>query len=171
MATIRLVAACSPTGMPGPNTAFRNGPAFPSLLPETAFSRSGSMPRGGPARVSDEADVSQRPFAPPQRLPVSGPPLRDRSSRPAASTPCRIRPSGPFGRGLLPSFPVSRIRERSTPATRCRSPIRHSDRFLRSCSSSGLFRSLRLAARPGSSAGSLPPRNVRFRSLPGGGTV
>jgi hypothetical protein len=35
--------------------------------------------------------VSQRPFALPERLPVSGPPFRGRSSRPATSTPCRAR--------------------------------------------------------------------------------
>jgi hypothetical protein len=36
--------------------------------------------------ISHEAGISKRPFADPKRLPVSGPPLRDRRSRPAPST-------------------------------------------------------------------------------------
>ena len=136
---LRSDLACSPTGMPGPNTAFRNGLTLSSSLPETAFGRPGSKLRSRQASVSDEADGSQRPFAPPERLPVSRPPLRDRCSRPAASTSCRMRSFDPFDRRFLPSSPVSRIRGRSTPATRCRLPIRHPDRLPLSCSSSGLL--------------------------------
>ena len=167
---VTRVAACSPTGMPGPNTAFRNGLALSPSLPETAFGRLGSMLRSRQARVSDEARASQRPFAPPERLPVSRPPLRDQCSRPAASTPCRIRSHSPFDRGFLPSSPVSRFRgEINT-----RDPLPTADPTYRPSPPAlllfGTFQSLRIVARPGSSAGSLPPRNARFRSLPGSGT-
>ena len=39
----------------------------------------------------EQADGSMRPFAPLQRLPVSGPPLPDRRSRPAPSPHCGVR--------------------------------------------------------------------------------
>jgi len=49
--------------------------------------------------------ISQRPFAHPQRLPVSGLPLRGRSSRPATSTPCRP-PAKPVRFPTPPCAPV-----------------------------------------------------------------
>jgi hypothetical protein len=66
---VTLVAACSPAGMHGPNMAFRSATALPPSLPATALDRHGSVLRKLPGISSDEADVSKRPFACPQRLP------------------------------------------------------------------------------------------------------
>src|SRR5450755_3153182 len=63
-------------------------------------------------------DISKRPFTLPQRLPVSEPPWRGQSSRPAPSTPCRAwvrpvrilipprTPVGPVARGIITKIPL-----------------------------------------------------------------
>jgi hypothetical protein len=71
---------------------------------------------------SSEAGFSKRPFAPHERLPVSGPPLADRSSRPASSNARRRVLQGSFGSGLRSSL-RSRRRGGSSPFAR----------YLRSC--------------------------------------
>jgi len=43
-----------------------------------------------------------RPFAPPRRLPVSGPPLRDHRSRPAPSPYCEVRANPSASTFLIP---------------------------------------------------------------------
>ncbi len=58
-------------------------------LPAAPFENCGLTPWRSPACAPAGTFISQRPFAPPQRLPVSRPPFRDRSSRPAASMRCR----------------------------------------------------------------------------------
>jgi hypothetical protein len=68
------------------------------------FSRAGSDRHA----IPDEAGISKRPFANPKRLPGCGPPLRDRSSRPAPSMRLPDSACGPFDCGLPPSPPVSR---------------------------------------------------------------
>lgn len=50
----------------------------------------------------EQAYGSMRPFAPPQRLPVSGPPLRDRRSRPAPSPYCGVRSNRSASTFLIP---------------------------------------------------------------------
>jgi hypothetical protein len=59
--------------------------------------------------VTGEAGVSKRPFAPPGRLPVSGPPLRHRRSWPASLTPCQLQPLARSAANSLPRtrFPVA----------------------------------------------------------------
>jgi hypothetical protein len=119
-----------------------------------------------PTHISDEAGISKRPFAGPKRLPVSRPPLRGRSSRPAPSTPYR---TGASARSVMGSFP--RIRFPGAGEISTHNPLPISDPALRPALPGlllfGTFRSLRFDACPGSPAGSLPPRNARFPSLPG----
>lgn len=76
------------------------------LLPAPAFDRHGSLLRNPFLSNSVEAGASKRPFARPQRLPVSGPPLRGHRFRPTSSTPRPPQPS-PFDRELrsLRTFP------------------------------------------------------------------
>jgi hypothetical protein len=71
------------------------------LLPVPAFGRHGSLLRNPSLSDSVEAGASKRPFARPQRLSVSGPPLRGHRFRPASSTPRPPQP-GPFDPGLRP---------------------------------------------------------------------
>jgi hypothetical protein len=73
-------------------------------------------------RLLPGAGIPQRPFARPQRLSVSRPPLRGQSSRPATSTPCpaarrdRSTRDSPAPTGLHParsgSRPLARIPSR-----------------------------------------------------------
>jgi len=64
-------------------------PALTPQLPAAPFGNNGLTPWRSPACAPAGTSISQRPFAPPVRLPVSRPPFRDRSSRPAASMRCR----------------------------------------------------------------------------------
>ena len=118
-----------------------------------------------PTHISDEAGVSKRPFAGPKRLPVSRPPLRGRSSRPAPSTPYR---TGNSARSVMDSFP--RLRFPDTGEISAYNPLPIPCPALRPALPGlllfGTFRPLWLDACPGSPAGSLPPRNARFPSLP-----
>lgn len=107
------VPACSPAGMRGPSVA-PESPGGAPFAPHSSFwllwitvPRVAEVDPGG-------AGISKRPFARPERLSVSGPPLRGPRSRPASLIPCRIRP-GPFGSGLPSSlrFPgAGKIRAR-----------------------------------------------------------
>jgi len=59
----------------------------------------------------EQAYGSMRPFAPPRRLPVSGPPLRDRRSRPASSPYCGVRANRSASTFLIPvAGPSARTR-------------------------------------------------------------
>jgi len=64
-------------------------PAITPQLPAVLFENVGLTPWRPPACAPAGTSISQRPFAPLRRPPVSRLPFQDRSSRPAASMRCR----------------------------------------------------------------------------------
>jgi hypothetical protein len=73
-----------------------------------------------------QAGGSKRPFATPQRLSASGPPLRDHGSRPAPSPLYGVRHNPVRFRVLPPRF------RRAPPPKRCCTALSYSPRFLAS---------------------------------------
>jgi hypothetical protein len=73
--------------------------------------------RPGSPRAPAGTSISQRPFVPLQRLPVSRQPFRDRSSRPPLRCVAE-RSSSTFGSLLLRSIRLAPVRARSPPQTR-----------------------------------------------------
>ena len=163
---VTLVAARSPAGMHGSNLACGNLPAWPPLLPATAFGHCGSLRRKRPdcdllrsrhletAFRSPRAAACVQATSPGSTFPAcsfDAPAGHGHSARSVTnSVPClRLPVVGEFiARNPLPI---------TCPAFQPALPV--SLLF-------GTFRSLRLNARPGSPAGSLPPRDVRNHSLP-----
>jgi hypothetical protein len=109
------VQPSSPPACAALSFAARTAGRLPVCSPPFPFGTGGSLLAGAPAaRLLPGAGISQRPFARPQRLSASGPPLRGQSSRPATSTPCRAAPRDrsardyPAPAGLHPARSVSR---------------------------------------------------------------
>src|ERR1022692_4264281 len=107
--------------------------------------------------------ISKRPFTLPKRLPVSRPPFRGQSSRPAPSTPCRSFV-------LLVRIPIpsrAPARARSLPKSRRLTPVRHSQPFLGSPLPFGAFRTLKdQSVQPDSWPGSSPSERSRLPITP-----
>ena len=111
--------------------------------------------------------ISKRPFTLPKRLPVSRPPFRGRSSRPASSTPYRsfvlpVRIPIPLRAPVRPG-----CAQASIPKSRCLTPARHSQPFLGSPLPFGVFRTLKdQSVQPDSRPGSSPSERSRLPVTP-----
>src|ERR1022692_2261534 len=126
--------------------------------------------------------ISKRPFTLPKRLPVSRPPFRGQSSRPAPSTPCRsfvllvripipsrapVRPGTREGFRFPHAPRFAPARARSLPKSRRLTSVRHSQPFLGSPLPFGAFRTLKdQSVQPDSRPGSSPSERPRLPVTP-----
>ena len=152
--------------MHGSNLAFGNPPASPPLLPAAAFGHYGSLLRKLPdcdLRRSRHLGTAFRSPRAAARFQATSP----GSMFPACSFDAPAEP-GSSARSVPDSVPRPRFPVAGEFIARNPSPIT-CPAFQPALPVSlpfGTFRSLGLSARPGSPAGSLPPRNVRNRLLP-----